>query len=241
MRWVGSTFWQCNMHHDFVPFKVRVWELHDQVLTHIHTPHNVLSKLRTLCQAVFIFLLDCMWRAGCIWTNLRGQTLLWKQSSLHAGRGRRDVESRPQPDWALSARQPLHPPSSKMPSKSHIQRKLELRRARPLGTERRWRKCGRTFIRYDGQAAKLRCTNRAGFRAQLSTLWKRSLTKRARPVHSEEKTQLRPTHALFKMDRRISWQRELLNIAMDYDSPFAGDLWKQECLTSLALPTGRGF
>lgn len=33
-------------------------------------------------------------------------------------------------------------------------------------------------------------------------------------------------HALFKLDKRISWQWGLLNIAMDYDISFTGDFKK---------------
>jgi hypothetical protein len=79
----------------------------------------------------------------------------------------------------------------------------------------------------DGQAAGMRCANRVVFRVQLSTLWK-ALTQREREqdqfIVTEGKSQLSWMHALFKLDKRISWQGGLLNIAMDCDSSFTGDL-----------------
>lgn len=47
-------------------------------------------------------------------------------------------------------------------------------------------------------------------------------------------------HALFKVDKGISWQRGLLNIAMDYDISFTGDFKKMNSLTRLVLPKGNG-
>lgn len=60
------------------------------------------------------------------------------------------------------------------------------------------------------------------------------------PYSLKKTHRLTRMHALFKWDERVSWQRGLLNMAMGYDTPVAGDSENSDLLTRWVLPKGNG-